>query len=301
MSKSIRLSINNPTTPAVHTITSVKNAANLGKLVRINDVNFADGELGKTYADGDLDPPASANRNIADCTGKKLIVRSSGFATFANTELPAGKGSITGILTKFSSDYQLVIRDIDEVQMTGDRCPPGGQVLGQPVETISQDFNSFTEAQDILIPGWQIYSQAGTRTWRGKVFSTTNYAQATGFGSTDSEIIAVMIPAPIILSTQKILTFKSSKAFWAHATGSEPFRLIFSTDYNGTNFTTATWTPLSGRIAVKTDADNAWINSGDISLPVISGGTGTIAFVYYGSSTESTSYRLDDIQVRSAK
>ncbi len=297
----LRYSMNNPTRPAVKTIQQVKNSAMLGRLVTINQVQFADYELGKTYADALDDPPASANRYLVDCSNNRIIVRTSGYATFAGTELPEGKGDITAVVTVFNSDYQLLIRDFDEVLLTGDRCPPGGQVLGAPVESLSQNFTSFTAEQDIFPSGWQNFAQAGSRLWRAKVFSGNTYAQATGYGSNDSQILIWFIPPPVVLSTQKVLTFQTSKAYWEHQGDNLPFEVLFSTDYNGLNITSATWTPLTATIAGKTDTDNAWINSGNINLPVIPGGTGVIGFRYRGSDVETTSYRIDNIVVAAAK
>ena len=70
--------------------------------------------------------------------------------------------------------------------------------------------------------------------------------------------------------------------------------VLFSTDYNGTNPLTATWTPLPATLAQKSDADNTFISSGNVSLPVQAGKSGVIAFKYSGSNTESTSYRIDN-------
>jgi hypothetical protein len=296
-----RHSINNPTRPAVRTIQQAKSSAMLGRLVTFNEVQFSDSELGKTYADPDSDPPQSANRYLSDCSGNRIIVRTSGYSTFAGTTLPEGKGTITGVVTVFNSDYQLIIRDIDEVLLSGDRCPPGGQILGTPVETLSQNFSSFTNNQDIFPAGWQNFAQAGSRLWRAQVFSGNTYAQSTGYLSSDSEIIIWLIPPPITLSTQKVLTFQTAQAYWAHQAGNLPFDVLFSTNYTGTNISTATWTPLTATLAGQSSADHAWISSGNVSLPVISGGTGVIAFRYRGSNVETTSYRIDNILVTTAK
>ncbi|MBE0676356.1 MAG: choice-of-anchor J domain-containing protein [Bacteroidales bacterium] len=297
----LRYSMGNLTRPALKTISQAKNSSMHGRLVTFNDVQFSDSELGKTYADADEDPPASANRYLTDCSGNRIIVRSSGYATFAGTELPEGKGTITGVVTVFNSDYQLIIRDIDEVMLDGDRCPPGGQVLGAPVETISQNFTGFANNQDVFQAGWQNFAQAGSRLWRAQVFSGNTYAQATGYLASDSEIIIWFIPPPIILSTQKVLTFQTSKAYWAHQAGSLPFEVLFSTNYNGTNISTATWTPLTAVVAGQSDTDHVWVNSGNVNLPVISGGTGVIGFRYRGSNVETTSYRIDNLLVTAAK
>ncbi len=96
----------------------------MGTLIKLKDVQFANFELGKTFAtpeEGDTEA-RSENRELEDCNGNDIIVRSSGYSTFAGTILPEGKGSFVGVLTKFNSDYQIQIRHFDEVNLEGPRC-----------------------------------------------------------------------------------------------------------------------------------------------------------------------------------
>lgn len=49
-------------------------------------------------------------------------MRTSGFSDFCTQKTPTGKGSITGVLGIYNGDYQLYIRDLSDVDMTGARC-----------------------------------------------------------------------------------------------------------------------------------------------------------------------------------
>jgi hypothetical protein len=157
-----------------------------------------------------------------------------------------------------------------------------------------------TASQDIYITGWQNLAQAGGRIWQAKSYSGNTYAQATAYNSGLTSMITWFITPPVIISTQKILTFQSAQAYWAHGTDI-PLEVFFSTDYDGNNLTTATWTPLSATLAASTDANYAFVNSGDVYLPVASGASGVIGFRYTGSSTRSTSSCIDNIVVTGAK
>lgn len=294
-------SIGNPSHPAAATISQVKNSSYLGKLVKLDNVQFAGNELGKTYADALLDPPASANRNLQDCDGNTIIVRSSGYATFANDPLPTGNGSIIGIVTKFNTDYQIIIRDINEVLLDGERCIQGAQELGDPVETLSQDFESFANYDEIIIDGWQNLMVVGSRSWQNKIFSENGYAQATAFNSGLAEMETWLITQPVTISVQKILTFRSSKAYWTHAPGNMPLEVLYSTNYNGSNLNGATWTSLTPTLATSTTTDYAWVASGNVMLPVAAGQSCVIAFRYTGGGAETTSSIIDDISVVAAK
>src|SRR5690606_23802819 len=66
---------------------------------------------------------------VEDCAKRRLIVRTSGFASFAGTATPQGNGKLVGILSIFRDDYQLMIRDVDDVDMPGERCSSGGGTL----------------------------------------------------------------------------------------------------------------------------------------------------------------------------
>jgi len=51
-----------------------------------------------------------------------IILRNSGYSDFKNELLPEGKGSITAIFSNYYEDFQLYIRDTDDVNLTEDRC-----------------------------------------------------------------------------------------------------------------------------------------------------------------------------------
>lgn len=76
------------------------------RLICIKGVSFV--EAGQPFAGS-----ATVNRYIVDEQGNKLIVRNSSYADFANDKLPYGKGNVTGILSYFGSDWQILLIDAD--------------------------------------------------------------------------------------------------------------------------------------------------------------------------------------------
>ena len=117
-------------TPKAVTLGSIKNKALLGTLVQLDNVQFTPCDAGKTYADAVTQ--FSLNRLLEDCNGgAELILRTSGFASFANLRTPTGKGTIVGTLGVYNNDYQLYIRNIEDVAgMTGPRCGATGGASG---------------------------------------------------------------------------------------------------------------------------------------------------------------------------
>jgi len=102
----------------------------LNRLVTIADVEFID--TTKTYTE----PAATTNRYVANCAAanpsaaQQLVVRSSNYATFHAQPLPAGHGSITGILTVYQASAtlktaQMIIRDPQDVKLNEPRCSNG--------------------------------------------------------------------------------------------------------------------------------------------------------------------------------
>lgn len=108
--------------PSTETITSL-NQSKISTLVQLENVQFVSSDVGETLAD--TDNQFSRNLTIEDCDGNNIIIRTSGFADFANTPAPEGNGSITAVYSVFGTDRQLFIRDIDDIQFSGDRCGAG--------------------------------------------------------------------------------------------------------------------------------------------------------------------------------
>ena len=63
---------------------------------------------------------------MEDCNGNEVLLRTSGFADFGNQPTPNGNGTVVGVLTKYLNDYQLYIRNLDDVSMPNARCGGGG-------------------------------------------------------------------------------------------------------------------------------------------------------------------------------
>ncbi|MEM9144485.1 MAG: DUF5689 domain-containing protein [Bacteroidota bacterium] len=90
----------------------------LNTLVQIMDLEVSEADLGLPFAV----EREETTRILTDCGDRSLILLNSGFADFQNEPLPQGNGSITGVLTKDKETFQLIIRDLDDMDFTGDRC-----------------------------------------------------------------------------------------------------------------------------------------------------------------------------------
>ncbi len=293
----IKLSAGNTLEPISVSISDIKTGAYKGMLVKIENVQFIYSELGETWADAVTQ--STTNRNLEDCDGGDLIVRTSGYANFANAPLPQGNGSLVAVASVYGTSsyetHQVYVRTMEEVQMDGDRCGSGGGSQIDPVNSVDEGFDAAVNYEDISIEGWTSITVDGDRAWQGKEFESDKYAQATGYNSTATSIETWLITPPVTNIGDKVLSLKTAKAYWTHTSG-DPLTILISTDFVGDNFTTATWEELSVTIANSNSSDNAWIASGEVDLSAYSGNA-AIAFKYVGSGTESTSFRLDDIKI----
>jgi len=107
------------------TIVQSKNDANLNKLIEFDNVQFTDASLGKKYYDPSLnDLGGATNHEITDAAGNRVIVRVSSFATFAGETVSSLNGKIRGVMTKYGSDYQFMVRTLNDIQLTNPRTVP---------------------------------------------------------------------------------------------------------------------------------------------------------------------------------
>lgn len=97
------------------------NDSHLNTLVEFNQVQFTQDALGNHLYEITKDTGGATNHLITDASGKKLIVRTSSFASFKEELVPENSGTIKGVLTKYGNDYQLMPRYFSDIQMTEPR------------------------------------------------------------------------------------------------------------------------------------------------------------------------------------
>ncbi|MFZ3272928.1 MAG: DUF5689 domain-containing protein [Lutibacter sp.] len=101
------------------------NKSMLEMLIEIENVQFKSSEIGQAY--GNADNTATVNRVLQSVDNScnfldEVILRNSGFASFKNNMLPEGKGSVVAIFSNYYDDFQLYLRDTDDVKFTETRC-----------------------------------------------------------------------------------------------------------------------------------------------------------------------------------
>lgn len=288
-----------PIEPITVTIDEL-NPSMISRLIRVEDVEFVSSAANKEYADVFNTIPQDGNRNITDCNGKQMIVRTSSYADFAFAKTPKGKGAITGIYSVYRSDKQLTIRDTSEVPLRGIKCDGTDP---NAILVYEETFESYTNGTNV-IGDWTNFAEVGSKIYKvnNQPSSANNkYVQMSAFGNPQESSNITWLVSPSInmnASTNEKLFFNSAIGFPKAGTN---FEILISTNYTG-NVSTATWSTLTGRIAEAGDIVSGnfspFISSGLIDISSYSGNV-VLAFKYTGSGTggQTSTYELDNVRI----
>ncbi len=87
-------------------------------LIELNDLEIIEDELGLSFAEVEQE----TERTLMDCNDNEIVLLNSGYSDFQSELLPEGNGSVVGILLKANNDYQIVIRDLNDINLKNERC-----------------------------------------------------------------------------------------------------------------------------------------------------------------------------------
>lgn len=165
---------------------------------------------------------------------------------------------------------------------------------------LNEDFSRGGVDNVILAtPGWTNYAETGTMKWKAQEFSGNLYAEFSSFQSGEAVNVAWLISPAIDLDKQEgeKLSFESAQSFVTNASNS--LEALISTDFDGTNVTTATWTTIQATLPTTSSTYFQFIKSGEIDLSSYTG-KAYIAFKVKGSGTNTSldgSYQIDNVKV----
>nr|WP_315170605.1 DUF5689 domain-containing protein [uncultured Flavobacterium sp.] len=273
------------------TIPELLNDANLNTLVELQNVQFTTDAVGRKYYEESEDIGGGTNWNLMDQLGNQVIFRTSSFANFATKTVPKGSGKVKGILTKFGTDYQLIARSEEDVNLTGASITP----------FFKEDFEKVVDKTNLSLPGWANLAQKGTPVWKGTVYNGNGYAEFAISGTKVVSNVAWLISPKINLDvhTNEILTFRSAQHHIDVDSPLNTLDVFISTNFDGVNIATATWTPLKAIVPKQATPWYQFIGSGAIDLSAFKGKV-NIAFRYTGSGKNAAldgAFMVDDVQL----
>lgn len=163
---------------------------------------------------------------------------------------------------------------------------------------LSQKFEDADDNTVLAIDGWKNISSQGSTVWKIQRFDNNGYAEFNPFGSTDAVSVGWLITPTISLTENNSnkLTFQTSQSFVTSA--ANKLEVLASTDFDGTNFATATWKTIPLNITFPS-TNFTFTSSGSIDLSEFSGNV-NIAFKVTGSGTDGSldgAYQIDNVRV----
>ena len=276
-----------PTEKTIPTLT----LNDVGRWIKIKDLQFIASDLGKYYADG----TAATNRTLEDCSGNKLILRTSGYADFgirdekypANaTEIDSGKGDVYGVLSIYKGTYQLWITKLRDADLDNPRCDGTLPAKSFPIFT-----DGFTNLNN-----WNAVSVAGTQAWvsitRG---NPTPGARMDGARQANEDWLINKTAISLAGYTDGFLSFETDGSFTGNA-----LEVYVTENYSG-NPATTSWSKLNATFDGDLNNYDTYTHSGNISLKAFAGKNVYIGFKYTSVAGASTTWTLDNVAVKGYK
>ncbi len=267
--------------PTERTISQLT-ADDVGKWVKIKNVQVIEDDLFKTYAAG----TATTNRTLEDCSGNKVILRTSGYADFAGIELDAGKGDLYAIVSVYNGTYQLWIPYLKNADFDDARCDG---TVPKKYETLFSD--GFTN-----LANWTVSNVTGTQTW-----TTTTYGNPAPSAYMDGNRVA---NEDWLISKKVSLSGGYNDAFFSFETDARytgnALEVYVTDNYTG-SVSTTTWTKVDPILDTDLAAYAGFVSSGRVSLNAFLNKEVVVAFKYTSVAGASTTYELDNFAVKATK
>lgn len=276
-------------------------AAYLNTLVEIDNVQFTGESAGETFdlvRTDDFDSSTFITENGTN----NLTIRTSRFANFAGYKMSMGKGKIRGVLTRYNSTYQIILRTERDVNMPNPRVdhhlPIGGSAI-QYLPTFTENFESYaTSSTGSNFPKYVNDAFKGGRYWNVATFSSNKYIQMTAFNSGGT--IKGYLALPIAFTPGKKLSFKTKDGFY----NGEVLKVYYSKDYiPGGDFSKATLVDITSNFTIANGTETGYAsnftNSGSYTIPANLTGNGFFIFEYSnaGRAAVTSTMQIDDIIV----
>ncbi|WP_269241247.1 DUF5689 domain-containing protein [Flavobacterium limnophilum] len=288
------------------TLTQALSGANyLNTLVEIDDVQFTDESAGGTY-DSNREDDYDSSIYVTD-GAKTLTIRTSRFANFAGYKVPAGKGKIRGVLTRYNSTYQIIMRTERDANMPNPRVDYTPALVGSNSTvfpaTVNETFESYSSSpSQTNFPNYINDAAVGSRYFEVKTFSSNKYIQMTSFGSGGANNTYLFVP--VNMTTASTFSFKSNMGYWNGAVLKVYY--VLAADYTpGGKIDVTKMTNITSTFTIPTTPTSGYgttfTASGNYAIPATVTGNGYFVFEYAGNANAfpavTTTLQLDSILI----
>lgn len=262
------------------TIAQAMNDSYLNKLIEFDNVEFASTDITTTYYDVNNDLGGATNHTLIDLNGNAVIFRTSAYANFAAKMVAGGSGKVRGVMTKYGTDYQFMVRKESDIKLTNARFTP-----------------LLNEAFTAGIGDWTTYSVTGTQVW---TYSSTfgnpgGMMKMSGFTTVNNANDDWLISPAQDLSTLTSATLSLDNAY--KFTGN-PIEIKISNDYTSGDPTLATWTTLTG--ATLSAGNYVYANTGQLNISAFTGAGNNnvhVAIRYTSTASAASTWEIDNVKI----
>ncbi len=231
------------------------------------------------------------------CSGNFDLSNYSGNGFIAFKYVGNGSGVTTTI---HIDDIEVIDSDDDTCVATNDcgSVGGGGNAGGEtatPLACLSEDFESFTEDQDVF-SDYESASLDGDRNWRVREFGDNQYIEMSAFSGTGDYDAWFLVN--VDFDNADTFSFVTKDGF----NNGDPMTVLYSTSHEvGNTIEPADWTDITSEFTLATGTTSGFADtfteSGNYDLSSISG-SGFIAFRYEGNATNlTTTFQVDDITI----
>jgi hypothetical protein len=278
--------------------------ANQNTLIELDLVQFVDASINRTYYDVDSGGGATNHLLSSTTGGTQRIIRFSSFAPFTGKQVPSGSGKIRGVLSKYSTDFQFVVRYESDIKLINPRTDINPTIVGNATAfstILNEPFNGYSNNQTNF-PKYINDAFVGNRYWQLKSFGSNSYIEQSAYnGSGNPGLdLKTYFFVPVDFSAANNFTFKEAMRFNA----GNALKVYYVTSANyapGSVVDIKKFTNITSSFNISYPAlgssENTITSAGVYAIPTTLTGTGYFVFEYTGSATVTTTVQIDDIVI----
>ena len=139
-------------------INTLKVEANINQLITLKGVHFKTEDVGKNMHQKANDTRQGTDYTLTDAQGNTIPFRTSRYAKFKDEKVPAGTLDVTGVLTKYGQNWQLMISNYADIVVnggtsTGTQTNTQTNTTVETVEASTATAANFVEGKKVKLHG----------------------------------------------------------------------------------------------------------------------------------------------------
>lgn len=281
-------------------------------LVELTDVQFSDTSINRTYYDVDSGGGATNHTLVSSTGGAAQIIRFSSFAPFTGNQVVKGSGKIRGVLTKYDTDFQFIVRYESDIQLTLDRFDTSPPIVGTAIAylgSFTENFESYssTSPNNKIFPKYINDPIVGTRYWQTTLFGGNRYIQMTSFTSSSSTTLVnednrTVFLMPVDLGAANTFSFQTKEGF-SNGSVLKVYYILASNYTPGGPINNSSLVDITSSFTYSPGSTSGYPTnftpSGNYNIPSSLTGNGYFVFEYKGSGLTglTSTMQIDNVVV----